>query len=112
MCISDWCSDVCSSGLSRKTPSPPRLPGNKPDSAQASNMLGHFGVHSLRCRLVLIDRLKLRSLAIHEAELRIMLDRAVPATFRSENRHVRTGCGSTSRYRWLKQQTNKNTRNK
>ncbi|KPH16885.1 hypothetical protein AN948_25305 [Rhodococcus sp. ADH] len=55
-------------------------------------MLGHFGVHSLRCRLVLIDRPKLRSLTIREAELRIMLVSDVPATFREEHYSRRTGC--------------------
>ncbi|MBY6389057.1 hypothetical protein HG717_34890 [Rhodococcus erythropolis] len=44
-------------------------------------MFGHFGVHSLRWRLVLIDRPKLRSLTIREAELRIMLVSEVPAPF-------------------------------
>ncbi|ORI25773.1 hypothetical protein BH686_30020 [Rhodococcus erythropolis] len=44
-------------------------------------MLGHFGVHSLRCQLVLIDRPKPRALTIREAELHITLVSDVPAPF-------------------------------
>ncbi|MCD2106298.1 hypothetical protein O4214_17685, partial [Rhodococcus erythropolis] len=47
---------ICDS--SRKTLSPPLIEAHKIESAEVSNMPGHFGIQSLSCRLVLIDRPK------------------------------------------------------